>query len=73
MVEVANTCDPIRLGYLRSALAAAGIDSFTFDAASGALWPGAIPQRLMVQDASAWRARQVIDSAENALNPPATP
>ncbi len=64
MVEVAKTADPVRLGYLRSALAEAGIESFAFDSAAGALWPGAIPHRLMVEDRDAWRARQVIEHAE---------
>ena len=64
MVEVAKTSDPVRLGYLQSALSDAGIESFAFDTAAGALWPGAIPRRLMVGDRDAWRARQVIQHAE---------
>jgi hypothetical protein len=64
MVEVAKTTDPVRLGYLRSALAEAGIDSVAFDSAAGALWPGAFPNRLMVEDRDAWRARIVIEQAE---------
>ena len=64
MVEVAKTSDPVRFGYLQSALSDAGIDSFAFDTAAGALWPGAIPRRLMVEDRDAWRARQVIRHAE---------
>ncbi len=64
MVEVAKTSDPVRLGYLQSALSSAGIESFAFDTAAGALWPGAIPRRLMVEDRDAWRARQVIRVAE---------
>lgn len=64
MVEVAKTSDPVRLGYLQSALFDAGIESFAFDTAAGALWPGAIPRRLMVEDRDAWRARQIIHDAE---------
>ena len=64
MKEVARTADPVRLGYLQSALAEAGIDSVTFDAGAGSLWPGAIPRRLMVDDRDAWRARTVCGQAE---------
>ncbi len=64
MVEVAKTTDPVRLGYLQSALAEAGIESVAFDTAAGALWPGAIPRRLMVEDRDAWRARLIIERAE---------
>ncbi len=63
MEEVAKTTDPVKLGYLQSALAAAGIESTAFDTAAGALWPGAIPRRLMVDDRDAWRARAVIQQA----------
>ncbi len=65
MVEVAKTTDPVRLGYLQAALADAGIGSVTFDTAAGALWPGAIPRRLMVEDRYAWRARQIIENADS--------
>jgi hypothetical protein len=68
MVEVAKTSDPVRLGYLQSALRDAGIDSVAFDTAAGALWPGAIPRRLMVEDRDAWRARKVIASAEAGID-----
>jgi hypothetical protein len=64
VVEVATTTDPVRLGYLRSALADEGIESFAFDAGAGALWPGAFPNRLMVEDKDAWRAKIVIERAE---------
>ncbi len=69
MVEVAKTNDPVRLGYLQSALREAGIDSVAFDTAAGGLWPGAIPRRLMVDGRDAWRARQVIASAEQEIAP----
>ena len=64
MVEVAKTTDPVRLGYLRAALGQAGIECFAFDDGAGALWPGAFPNRLMVEDKDAWRARIVIEKAD---------
>lgn len=67
MIEVAKTDDLVRLGYLQAALNDAGIESSVFDAAAGALWPGAIPRRLMVDDRDAWRARKVIEEAERAV------
>jgi Putative prokaryotic signal transducing protein len=69
---VAKTCDPVRIGYLQSVLADAGIESFIFDAAAGALWPGAIPRRLMVEDHDGWRARRVIEAAEMESDPSAS-
>lgn len=68
MVEVAKTSDPVRLGYLQCALSEAGIDSVAFDTAAGALWPGAIPRRLMVEDRDAWRARRIIETADAAVD-----
>ncbi len=67
MVEVAQTSDAVRLSYLQAALSAAGIESFAFDAGAGALWPGAFPRRLMVEDRNAWRARHVIEQAETEV------
>jgi hypothetical protein len=67
MIELENTSDPVRLSFLRSALEAAGIDSFLFDA--GAPWPGAIPIRLMVDEDDAPRARRVIAQAERDISP----
>lgn len=64
MEEVAKTTDPVRLGYLQSALSNAGIESVAFDTGAGALWPGAIPRRLMVDAKDVWRARKVIEAAE---------
>jgi hypothetical protein len=65
MVEVAKTTDAVRLSYLQAALSGAGIDSVAFDTGAGALWPGAFPRRLMVEDKDAWRARHVIEQAES--------
>ncbi len=62
MIEVANTSDPVRLSYLRAALAEARIASVVFDAA--APWPGAIPSRLMVADQDGWMARRIVADAE---------
>jgi hypothetical protein len=68
VVEVAKTDNMVRFGYLQAALKEAGIDSTAFDTAAGALWPGAIPRRLMVEDRDAWRARLVIEAAEKAVD-----
>lgn len=64
MIEFATTSDPIRLWYLRSVLQDAGVEVFVFDAAAGALWPGAIPARLMIAEEDAWRARCALAAAE---------
>lgn len=72
MIEVARTSDPVRLAFLQAALAEAGIESAVFDGAAGALWPGAIPRRLMVDERDAWRAghaiRHAIRQAEDAMD-----
>jgi hypothetical protein len=62
MIELISTTDPVRLSFVRSVLAQAGIEALVFDA--NAPWPGAIPNRLMVADADAPRARQLLADME---------
>lgn len=63
MVEIERTLDPVRLSVLRSVLADAEIEHFVFDAGVGALWQGAFPTRLMVQEADVELARRAIREA----------
>ena len=41
----------------------AGIDVAVLDSGAGAIWPGAIPFRVMVDDKDAWRARAALAEA----------
>lgn len=63
MVELAKTFDPVRLSFLRSVLADAGVEVVVLDTGAGAIWPGAIPARLMVAEADAGRARRALAEA----------
>jgi hypothetical protein len=63
MREIAKTFDPVRLSFLRSVLADAGIEVAVLDSGAGAIWPGAIPFRLMVDDKDAWRAKAALAEA----------
>jgi hypothetical protein len=63
MVELERVFDPVRLSVLRQVLADAEIACFVFDAGAGALWQGAIPSRLMVQDDDIDLARRAIRQA----------
>jgi hypothetical protein len=63
MEELARTTDQVKLGALRAALAAAGIESQIFDTAAGALWRQVIPFRLMVANDDLARARRVLADA----------
>ena len=63
MVELSKTFDPVRLSYLRSILAEAGIEVVVLDTGAGAIWPGAIPARIMVAEEDAWRARRALATA----------
>lgn len=66
MKELLSTSDPVRLSYLQATLADAGIGSVVFDAGAGAIWPGAFPSRLMVDEADASRARWIVETARPA-------
>ena len=63
MVELLRTSNRIRLGFLQNLLGEAGIESVIFDTAAGSLWPGAIPQRLMIDQRDLWRANHILREA----------
>jgi hypothetical protein len=64
MIEVARLSDPVLLSYLRAELEAAGVEVFVFD--EGSPWPGAIPVRLLVDEADAATARAIVAQARQA-------
>ena len=63
MIAVLRTTDPIKLSSVRALLDDAGVETLTFDAAAGGLWPQLIPVRLMVSDADADNARRLLREA----------
>ncbi len=63
MIELATAFDPVRLSFLRAVLDDAGIDVVVLDTGAGAIWPGAIPARLMVDEKDHWRARRALAEA----------
>jgi hypothetical protein len=63
MIEIAKAFDPIHLSFLRSVLADAGVEAVVLDTGAGAIWPGAIPARVMVAEEDAWRARRALADA----------
>lgn len=63
MIELAKTFDPVRLSFLRSVLADAGIEVVVLDLGAGAIWPGAIPARIMVDEEDEARARRALSAA----------
>ena len=71
MQVVARSTDPVRIGFLAALLRDAGIGCAILDAhisaAEGGI--GAFPQRLVVADADASRARRVLAEAGEA-DPP---
>jgi len=68
MRAIATSNDPVRLSFLTSLLADAGITAVVLDqhmsAVEGSI--GAIPRRLMVADADYSRARRVLTEAGEA-------
>lgn len=60
MIELLVTSDPVRLSFLQSLLADAGVESFVFDGEGP--WPGAIPSRLMVSSDDEAAARRVLEA-----------
>jgi Putative prokaryotic signal transducing protein len=62
--ELLNTSDVVRLTYLRSVLADAGIQTVVLDAGAGSLWGSAVSPRLMVDEDDLTRAQRVIAEAE---------
>ena len=63
MIALLSTTDPIKLSSVRALLDDVGVDTLTFDAAAGGLWPSVIPVRLMVSDADADDARRALREA----------
>jgi hypothetical protein len=66
MKELLSTSDAVRLSYLRTVLADAGIGTVVLDAGAGSLWGAAIWPRLMVDEEDLAQARRVIAEAERA-------
>jgi hypothetical protein len=64
MVEIESTSDPVRLSFLRSVLDGADIQTFVFEPNVGALWPGAVAARLMVNERDEAAARRAITAAD---------
>lgn len=64
MKELLSTSDVVRLTYLRSVLADAGIQTVVLDAGAGSLWGSAVSPRLMVDEDDLTRAQRVIVEAE---------
>lgn len=63
MIALLRTTDPIKLSSVRALLDDAGVETQTFDAAAGGLWPSVIPVRLMVSDTDVDRARRLLREA----------
>jgi len=66
MKELLSTSDAVRLSFLRTVLADAGIETVVLDAGAGSLWGAAITPRLMVDEAHLSRARRLVAEAEGA-------
>jgi hypothetical protein len=64
MIEVLKTSNPVRLSFLRTVLADAGIETFVADAGAASLWGSTIPSRLMVDEDDLAQAKRVIAAAE---------
>jgi hypothetical protein len=63
MIELAKAFDPVRLSFLRAVLEDAGVAFVVLDTGAGAIWPGAIPARLMVAEKDRWRAQRALAEA----------
>lgn len=72
VVELLRTNDPVRLSWLIALLRDAGIEGLVFDLHTSILEGsiGALPRRLMVEEANLARARFVLVQAGEALPPP---
>jgi hypothetical protein len=69
MTEISRTNDPVRLSWLIAVLGDAGIAAIVLDThtsiVEGSI--GAIPRRVMVDDADVFRARLALSAAEEVL------
>jgi pyruvate/2-oxoglutarate dehydrogenase complex dihydrolipoamide dehydrogenase (E3) component len=66
MIEVFKTNDPVRLSYAEAILREAGIEPVVLDAQTAGLFGGALPwikRRMLVDEASAGRAKTLLDAA----------
>ena len=63
MIAILTTTDPIKLSAARALLNQAEVESEVFDSAAGGLWRSIIPQRLMIDDEDAARARWALRGA----------
>jgi Putative prokaryotic signal transducing protein len=69
MKELLRTNDAVRLSWLQSVLADAGVTSIVLDQHTSVIEGsiGAIPRRLMVDDADHFRATAILRAAEQDL------
>ena len=69
MTELARTNDPVRLSWLLAVLRNAGITAIVLDAYTSVVEGsiGAIPRRVMVDDADIFRARLALKAAEEEI------
>ena len=61
MIELLEINDPVRLSFVQSLLADAGVECFILGAESP--WPGTFPSRLMVRPDDEAAARRVLKEA----------
>jgi hypothetical protein len=61
MIELLEINDPVRLSFVQSLLADAGVECFILGAESP--WPGTFPSRLMVRPDDEAAARKVLQEA----------
>ncbi len=74
MIELTQTNDPVLLAWLKSRLAAAGIEVHIFDSHTASLYGGAltqITQRVFVGERDIATARLILAEAERLGNAPA--
>lgn len=71
MVELLRSNDPVRLSWVAALLADAHIDTVVFDTHTSILEGsiGALPRRLMVLNDDLSRARHVLETAGESLEP----
>ena len=60
MIAILTTTDAVKLSAARALLAGENVASEVFDTAAGGLWTAIIPQRLMIDEADAARARSAL-------------
>jgi Putative prokaryotic signal transducing protein len=60
VIAILTTTDAVKLSAARALLAGENVASEVFDTAAGALWTAIIPQRLMIDEADAARARSAL-------------